>query len=326
MKTFYGYKDLKDKLKDPVAAIGIFDGIHIGHRRVISKVLNFPEAGRDKVIITFDPHPRAVLRPDKKPCRIMSLDHRLYIFEKMGIDAVIVIRFSDFIAMMPPDEFVKRIILGAGARKIFVGENFHFGRGKTGSVEDLKNIGARYGVDVTAVRPVRKNRKIVSSSWLRELIKRGDLERSAKILRRPVSVLGTVIRGDNRGAKLGTPTANIDPHHEVIPPPGVYAVKAVIQGQSELYDGVLNVGFKPTFYGRSLAKRKEPHIEAHILGCSRDFYGDVMEIFFIRKLRKEKKFSNEEKLKNQIKKDIIHAEKFLKCKMIVRKIRKYKYL
>ncbi|MFC1549206.1 bifunctional riboflavin kinase/FMN adenylyltransferase [Candidatus Omnitrophota bacterium] len=263
MKVLYGYRDLDKKLKDPIIAIGIFDGIHIGHKRVIKKVLSSREPGRDKVIVTFDPHPQTVLRPDKVPPRIMSLGHRLFIFEKMGLDAVIVIRFTDFIAMMPPEEFIKRVIRGIGCRKVYVGENFHFGRGKSGNIGDLREIGKRYGIDVRTVPPVKLGRKAASSTWLRKLIRSGNIERAEKILRRPVSVLGTVVKGDARGKTMGRPTANIDPHQEVIPPPGVYAVKADISGK--LYDGVLNIGFKPTFYGGRLKKRKEPHIEAHII-------------------------------------------------------------
>jgi riboflavin kinase/FMN adenylyltransferase len=322
MKILYGYRN-RTELKDPIAAIGIFDGVHIGHKRLIKRFLNSPGRGRDRAIVTFDPHPQAVLNPRKTPPRIMSLEHRLSIFEKMGLNAAIVINFSDFIASMTPEEFIQKVIInGIGARTVYVGGNFHFGKGRTGNIESFREVGKRYGLEVHTVQPVRKNGKIVSSTWLRRLITKGNLEKAEKLLRRPVSVLGTVIKGDARGKILGVPTANIDPHQEVIPPPGVYAVK--VDSDGKLHDGILNIGFRPTFYGRRPFRRKEPHMEVHIFDLDRDLYGSSMEIFFIKKLRNEKKFKNVEKLIKQIKKDAESAEKILGSRRILYKIRKYK--
>ena len=324
MKILYGYRDLKEKLKDPIVAIGIFDGIHIGHKRVIRRVLNLRDKKRDRVIMTFDPHPQTILTPGKKLPRIMSLEHRLFIFEKMGIGATVIIRFTDFISGMTPEEFVRRVLHGIGTREVYVGSNFHFGRGKSGDVESLKRIGKTCGIDVKIVQPVKKGNRIVSSTWLRKLISRGDIGKAEKLLRRPVSVLGTVVSGERRGSSFGVPTANIDPHQEVIPPPGVYGVKVDID--SKLYDGVLNIGFKPTFYGRRLKKRKEPHIEVHIVGFEGDLYNRAMEIFFLKRLRREKKFKNEKGLKRQIAKDIKKAKKVLESKKVLWKIKRYKYI
>ncbi|MGB2600879.1 MAG: bifunctional riboflavin kinase/FAD synthetase [Candidatus Omnitrophota bacterium] len=324
MQILYGYRNLEKKLKDPIIAIGIFDGIHLGHKRVIKKLLSFREPAREKVVVTFDPHPQTILRPGKRPPRIMSLDHRLFILEKMGLDAVIVIRFTDSVAMMSPEEFVKKVIKSIGARKVYVGNNFHFGKGKSGNVEKFKEIGRECGIDVQIVQPVKKGGKVVSSTWLRKLIKEGKIARAEQLLRRPVSVLGTVVKGDELGKTLGNPTANIDPHQEVIPPSGVYAVKVDISGK--LYDGVLNRGFKPTFYGTKLKKRKEPRIEVHVIGYEGDLYGQNIEIFFIKRLRKEKHFKTREALIRQIKRDILKAKDVLSSKKILWKIKRYKYL
>lgn len=309
MKILYGYKNAAEKIKDPVAAIGIFDGVHLGHKRIISKVLGLRNAPGDRIVITFDPHPQTVLRPDKTPPRIMSLEHRLSLLGKMGLDAAVVIKFSDFIAMMSPEEFVRSVLGAIGARKIFVGSNFHFGRGRSGNVENLREIAAKYGMDVRVVRPVRSGRRVVSSTWLRELIRSGKLSRAELLLRRPVSVYGTVVKGDARGKVLGVPTANIDPHQEVIPPPGVYVVKVDVDGV--LYDGVLNVGYRPTFYGRSPHKREEPRIEVHIIGFEGDLYGKNVEIFFIKRLRGERRFGRPGDLVRRIGKDIELAKKIL---------------
>jgi len=324
MKILYGYRDLKKKVKNPVVAIGIFDGVHLGHKRVLKKVLNTRQTKSDKVIVTFDPHPLNVLKVGKTPPRIMSLEHRLFIFEKMGLDAVVVIKFTDFFAKMSPEEFIQRVLFrGMGARKVYVGSNFHFGKGKTGNIRLFTAIGKNYGIDVVTVPPVKMNRKVVSSTWLRKLISTGKIEKAEKLLRRPVSVLGTVISGDKRGKVLGVPTANIDPHHEVTPPPGVYAVKVDVNKQ--IYDGVLNIGFNPTFYGGKLKKRKEPHIEVHIVGFDGDLYGKHLEIFFLKRLRRERRFKTEERLKAQIRSDIERAKKILSGKRIIWKIEKYKY-
>lgn len=323
MKVLYGYRNLTENLKDPVVAIGIFDGIHIGHKRVIKKLLSLKGAGSDKVVVTFDPHPRTFLNPRERSFRLMSLEHRLSIFKKMGVDAAVVIRFTDFIATMTPEDFIKRVLIkGIGARKVFVGANFHFGRGKTGDVETFKRIGSSFGIDVRIVQPVKRRGRVVSSTWLRHLILKGKLEEAEKLLRRPASVLGTVVGGDRVGTILGIPTANIDPHHEVVPPPGVYAVK--VDACGNLFDGVLNMGFKPTFYGSKLKKRREPKIEVHIIDFKGDLYGRNLEIFFIKRLRREKKFKTEEALKTQIRKDARKAKVFLSHKDIPRKILKYK--
>ncbi|MGB2630667.1 MAG: bifunctional riboflavin kinase/FAD synthetase, partial [Candidatus Omnitrophota bacterium] len=317
-----GYKN-ESPLNDPVVAIGIFDGIHIGHKRLIKRLMNYPGRGRDKVVVTFDPHPETILRPKKTPPRIMSLDHRLSIFGKMGLDAAVIIHFSHFIASMTPEEFIQKVIIqGLGARTIYVGGNFHFGHGGSGNIEMFRMIGKEYGLEVHTVPPVKKSGKIVSSTWLRKLITRGDLKKAETLLRRPVSVLGTVVKGDERGRAIGIPTANIDPHQEVIPPPGVYAVKADIEGK--MYDGLMNIGFRPTFYGRKPLKRKEPHIEVHVFDLNRDLYGSPMEIFFIKKLRKERKFRKAEDLVRQINKDAELARKFLSCNKVLHRIRKYK--
>lgn len=323
MRILHGYR-VKDELRDAVSAIGIFDGIHLGHKKVIKKVINHKGKNFDKVIITFDPHPRSVLDKRTAPPRIMSIEHRLRIFDKMGIDAVIVINFSDNIANMDPEEFVRRVILGIGVKTVYVGADFRFGHGQSGDVDILKSIGRKYGIDVRKVDNVRKGGKIVSSTWVRKLVAAGKLKEAEKLLRRPVSILGTVVYGDERGRKLGIPTANIDPHQEVIPPPGVYAVMIDIEGK--IYKGILNIGFNPTFYGTKLKRRKEPHIEAHILEFSGDLYAKHVEIFFIERLRHEKKFKNAQDLIDEIRKDKLKAEKLLVDPDIIRKIRKYKYL
>lgn len=323
MKILFGYKNAADKVSSPVAAIGIFDGVHLGHRRIINKLRSYRGAPGDRMVITFDPHPQTVLRPDKTPPRIMSLGHRLSVLEKMGMDAALVIKFTEHIAMMSPEDFVRSVLVPVGIRRVYVGSNFHFGRARSGNTGTLREIGARYGIDVRVVAPVKHGRDVISSTWLRKLIRSGELAKAAKLLRRPVSLLGTVVKGARRGRDLGSPTANIDPHQEVIPPPGVYAVK-VDTGEG-LYDGVINIGYRPTFYGRPPNRREEPSIEVHIIDFEADLYGRDVEVFFIERLRKEKRFDRPEALVLQIAKDISRARTVLNAsKKEALRIQKYK--
>ncbi len=323
MKILYGYRNIKDDLKNPVVAIGMFDGIHLGHRKIIKRVLFAKNRGQETAVITFDPHPQTVLRPHDPRPRIMSLEHRLRILGGMGIDAVVVISFTDYISMMSPEDFIKKVLVkGIGAKKVYVGSNFHFGRGKSGNVTSLKKIGHDNGVDIRIVEPVKQGSRIISSTWVRALIRAGNIYKAAKLLRRPVSVLGTVVKGEQRGRELGVSTANIDPHHEAIPKPGVYAVKVELQGK--LYNGVLNIGYKPTFYGTKLKCRREPIIEVHLVGFNGYLYGSDLEIFFVGKLRREKKFKDQEALKRQIFKDMAKAESLFSCTRTVAMIKRYK--
>jgi len=305
MKVLYGYKNAGDCLKDAVIAIGMFDGVHVGHKRVIKRVLNAAVSGGRRAVMTFDPHPQNVLCPEKPQARIMSLEHRLSIFRKMGLDAAVVIRFTDHIAAMGPEDFIRKVLHRTGVKRVYVGGNFHFGRGKSGNVETFRCKGKAYGIDIRTVQPVKLRGRTVSSTWLRALISAGKLEQAARLLRRPVSVYGTVVAGDRRGRLLGVPTANIDPHHEVIPPSGTYAVRADVDGT--VFRGVLNIGFNPTFYGRGARRRIEPRIETHLMGFEGDLYGHSLEISFIKKLRREKRFRDAETLRRQIISDIERA-------------------
>lgn len=324
MKVFYGYRGLNNRLRDPVLAIGIFDGIHIGHRRVLARVLNLRGARRDRAVLTFDPHPAAVLRPDRSPPRIMSLEHRIRILESVGLDAVIVVRFTAHIASMSPEDFIQKVIVPMKARDIFVGENFCFGKSKSGNTDEFKRLGRSYGINVGVVRPVKNGSRIVSSTRVRKLITSGRLKEAEKLLKRPVSVLGTVVGGDKRGKSLGVPTANIDPHHEVVPPGGVYAVK-VDDGRS-LRDGVLNIGYRPTFYDKKVRTVREPLIEVHIMDFDRELYGRSLEIFFIKKLRSEKRFRTQKNLVRAIGSDMRKARDVLEKGKVLERICRYKSL
>jgi len=284
-------------MKKTVAAIGIFDGVHLGHRRIISAAVRAAkESGGRSIVITFDPHPLKVLRPHKPIPSIMSTVHRVRLIRELGADSCSVIRFTKKFSNLKPREFVKKMLVDKfRVSDLFVGSNFVFGKGNAGDTALLKNLGCEYGFKVTVVPMVKVGGKIVSSTTIRNLIIRGNLSEASHMLGRPVTVFGTVVSGAGRGKLLGYPTANINPHHEAIPPSGVYAVRVRLGNKK--FGGALFIGHRPTFGER------EPVIEAHIFDFRSVIYGEDIEVAFIKRLRGVRKFNSHEKLVEQIKKD-----------------------
>jgi riboflavin kinase/FMN adenylyltransferase len=247
------------------------------------------------MVLTFWPHPQ-------KQESLYSLQHRLKIMEGLGIEVCVVIRFDRHFSRMPQEEFIKNVLADKiRARYICVGNNFRFGRGAGGSVEDLKKAAGFYGFRVRAFKPIRTDNRVVSSTNIRRMISVGRLKTAERLLLRPVSVLGRVIRGTRLATKMGWPTANINPHHEVVPPAGVYSVRVVYEGKA--LRGICYIGRKPTFV-RKDGKKKYKNIEVHIFNFHKNIYKKDLEIQFIRKVRGEKKFSGIPELAQQIKKDI----------------------
>ena len=287
-----------------VVTIGVFDGVHLGHCKVIKDLARRGrEADLKSVVVTFSPHPIKILRPGYKIPSLISLDHRTRLIKALGVDAVIVLNFTKAVSDLAPEDFVKNILIDRlGASEVFVGENFYFGKGARADAGALKSIAEGLGLKVRVIRPVMVNGQTVSSSRIRRLILKGDLGSASRLLGRPVSVLGTVVAGSKLAKALGYPTANINPHHEVIPPFGVYAVRVSFGGR--LYKGVLNIGTRPTFYS---PRDKEPSIEVHIFGFNKRIYGKDLEVLFVKKLRDEKKFASHAGLIRQIEKDALAA-------------------
>lgn len=284
-----------------VVTIGVFDGVHIGHKAIIKKVaMRAKMIGLKSVVVTFDPHPLKVLRPRHFVPSLISLKHRVKLIKDIGIDNVLVMKFSKKIASMPPEKFVNDIIIRRlNAKEIFVGEDFCFGKGAKGHVDILKAIGRMKGLKVNVIQHVKKERVIVSSSLIRRLVVNGQIDKVSRLLGRQYSILGTVVGGSKLARLLGYPTANINPHHEAIPPGGVYAVK--VRFKKKLFKGIVNIGVRPTFYDHG--RDEEPSIEAHIFDFGYRIYGLDLEILFVKKLRNEKKFKTIDSLVEQIKKD-----------------------
>lgn len=295
------------KATDVIASIGVFDGVHLGHQKILNKLTSLAKKHCLKsMVITFHPHPQKVLNPHKGTPLLMSLQHRMKIIKEMGVDFCFVVKFTKKFAGLEAEEFVKKLRFYSRhsfkLRGIVIGENFLFGRNSKGDKRILKNLGREYGFSLNVVQPLKIKNKIISSTRIRRLIEKGELSESRKLLGRPVTVLGTVVKGRRIGRELGFPTANINPHHESIPPSGVY--KVAVKVNNNMHKGILNIGTRPTF-----TKDKEPTIELHIFDFKKDIYGKDVEIIFKRKIREEKKFSSIEEFKKQIASDITLAKK-----------------
>jgi riboflavin kinase/FMN adenylyltransferase len=283
------------KISYPSAVtIGIFDGVHKGHQAILKKaVKEARRCGLKSVVITFDPHPVKVLHPAVGIPLLMSLKHRVRLIKKMGVDKCLVVKFTKEFSRLGPEDFIKRILIDKINLKVLVtGGNFLFGFREKGCVKLLKKLSGKYHFKFYSVPPLKINKNFISSTRIRKAIDGGDLSLAEKLLGRPVTILGTVVKGKRLGRELGFPTANIDPHHESIPPAGVYSVDAVL-GEKK-YRGILNIS------GHKI-------IEVHIFKFNRDIYGRDIEVIFKRKIRSEKRFKSPEALKKQIQIDIINS-------------------
>ena len=279
--------------------MGVFDGVHRAHQRILKSAVS--QAKRIKgrsLLVTFWPHPQQEIN-------IYSLKHRLRLIEETGIDTCVVVRFTPGFSRMAPEEFVRKVLVKKiGLVYLFVGKSFTFGRNAAGDYRTLRRTAGIYGFAVKVFQTIKIDGRTVSSTHIRRLILGAKLEQAAKLLGRPVSILGTVIKGASLAKKLGYPTANIDPHHDVTPPSGVYAVKIVIK--SKLFFGVCSIGTKPTF-----GAHRFRHIEVYIFNFNKNIYSKTLEIYFTKKIREQRKYNSAEVLSKQIKKDISKARALL---------------
>jgi len=304
MRVVYGLGNIRFN-KPSCVTIGVFDGVHRGHQAILKKVVSF--ARRNKIlsiVLTFHPHPDSVVKRKKKSVSLISLKHRLYLISKLGIDACVVIRFNKRFKNIKPREFVEKILVKRCRMKhIFLGSNFLFGFNRKGTIGLLKDLSKEFGFRLH-IQTLQINKQIpISSTLLRSLIQKGDLKKAEHLLGRNVELIGTVIGGNRLGRHLGFPTANIDPHHEVIPPRGVYLIEAWL-GKRNI-PGLANIGFRPT-----VKNTKEELIEVHLLNFKESIYGKDLRIVFLNKLRNEKKFASRALLMDRVQSDIRKARRF----------------
>ncbi|MFH1868513.1 MAG: bifunctional riboflavin kinase/FAD synthetase [Candidatus Omnitrophota bacterium] len=304
MKTIYGINNFK-KQQPTVVSVGIFDSVHVGHQKIIKDLIKQASNLRAKpAIVTFNPHPGNVLKGADTVAMLTSLKHRLSLLEALGVEITLVVDFTRSVARLKAEEFIRRFLLNKLSMKmLIIGESFSFGKDMVHTEAALNRIAEKLGFKTRLIKSAKHNSRSISSSLIRHLIERGRLKTASKLLGRPVSILGTVVRGRQRGRVIGFKTANIDPHHETIPPSGVYAVYSKLG--NKIYKSVLNIGTRPTF------NEKEPTIEAHIFGINRSLYGKDIEICFKKRLRSERRFKDQAHLSRQILKDACLAKKIL---------------
>lgn len=290
--------ELKNKYPATVIALGTFDGLHLGHTDVINTARDYAErSGLKLAVFTFSNHPLALIRPDLVPVRIISAEEKIKLLESFGVDYLINIPFTEDFAALSPDEFLDRLAC-FNYRCLVVGENFTYGFLGSGKTETLERSGRKNGFDVI-VRPLVKiNGNVVSSTGIRNLIQAGHIEYANRMLGRAYAITGKIVHGEQRGRRLGFPTANIELLHGemAVPAPGVYAVTVSIEGS--IYEGMGNIGNNPTFNDVEHAR-----LEVNLFNCSGDLYGKTMSVQFHKYIRAEKKFSGVEELCRQIEED-----------------------
>ncbi|MEE9200856.1 MAG: riboflavin biosynthesis protein RibF [Candidatus Brocadiales bacterium] len=297
METLYGIKKLPGELIWPVVTIGGFDGVHRGHQAVIRETVNWArDTQGESVILTFTTHPRNVLS-GRRPSFITSLRHRLFLFERMGVDLTIVLEFDE-VSEMSAKYFTERIISRyLGAKGWVMSLNFAFGKDRKGDYTLVSELSKKYGFETRVCPAVEYDDERISSTRIREAILRGDLERAKKMLGRPVTLMGTVVEGSGRGKELGFPTANLDIDNEIKPPSGVYASVVNLDGRDFL--SLTSVGTRPTFEEQ---EAKEV-VEVYIVDFDQTLYGKDLEVGFLFKLRDETKFDSADALRSQMNED-----------------------
>ena len=289
----------------PVAvAMGMFDGVHLGHQHVIrSALLNARRLGGISVVISFHPHPLSVVQPDRAPEFLQSVQQRVRAIGLLGVDVVLLIRFDDAFSQLSGEVFIRGLARDFGALRSFtVGQGFHFGHRRSGNVPLLRELGSELSFETHAMAPLSIGEEPVSSTRIRKALAAGRLDEVSELLGRTYALSGQVIQGDQVGRTLGFPTANLDVRGLLLPPPGVYAARA-LRPSGQAHPCVLNIGHRPTL--RSASPKLT--FEVHLLDFNANLYGEELEIEFVERLREERKFPSVDALKIQIAEDIAAA-------------------
>jgi riboflavin kinase/FMN adenylyltransferase len=306
MDVFAGHRRVDRALRRPALALGNFDGVHLGHQRLIARArAAAARLGGEAMVMTFDPHPSRVLAPSRPMRLLCTTARKLELFASAGADACVVEPFDHALAAMTPEAFVGDILVGAlGARHVVVGYNFAFGKNRAGTADTLRAIGAERGFAVEVVDPVSVGEVVVSSSRVRELIEAGEVAGARALLGRDFDVDGVVVRGAGRGRGIGVPTANLDLETETVPALGIYAGR--VEVGDERHAAAVSVGTNPTFESSGRLS-----LEAHLLDFDRDIYGHRLRVAFVERLRGEVRFAGAEDLVEQIRRDIADTRRVL---------------
>ena len=304
-----------DNLPEPpcrtVLTIGNFDGVHLGHREIFRRVVDKARALQGTaVVMTFEPHPLRLLAPDKAPLRLNTPEEKVRLLAASCIDLLVVLNFTRELAEMPAEDFVREILVRKlGVRHLIVGYDYAFGRDRQGDTEFLAGQARLHDFTLEVLKPIMAEQQAYSSTAIRRILREGRVADAIKVLGRNFTLDGEVVHGDGRGRKLGFPTANLVTQKEILPRDGVYAVK--VKWREENYDGVINIGCRPTFAPSA------PTLEIHLLDFQADLYGERLRIYFVDRLRDEERFPSVEALQEAVLDDILRARQVLADAQVV---------
>ncbi len=302
MEVIQGLERFRKDSRDPVLALGSFDGMHLGHQKVIERaVYRAREIKGKSLVVTFHPHPRRTVNPGNHLSLLTTAEHKLKLIGRLGVDVCLIINFDKNFSQMSPREFVVKVLYQhLQVKEIFVGSDYLFGRGKVGDLDFLIRMGREYGFQVNKVKALQRKGEAISSTRIRQLIQGGELSQAREFLGRPYSISGKVKRGDKKAHLTGYPTANLSPGEEILLPEGAYA--AWIRLDKEVYAGVVGI----------VERDKKKIVEAHLFNFTGDLYGVKAEVVFWKKIRGKRHFSHREEAQRQIAKDKETAQKALK--------------
>jgi riboflavin kinase/FMN adenylyltransferase len=304
-KGFSGYS----VVKKAVVTIGAFDGVHIGHQTIINRTVRIAKKLKgETVLVTFDPHPRLVLQKDVKVKLLTSINERINLLKKAGVEHLIIIPFDKSFSKLTSLDFVRDILVKKiGTKKLVIGYDHHFGNNREGSFDHLIKYGTLYGFDVEEIPPQEINDINISSTKIRDAVQEGDIEKASEYMGHPYSIAGVVVKGQQIGRRIGFPTANIkvEEVNKLIPKEGVYAVN--VNFENKKFSGMLNIGYRPT-----VGKDNELSIEVHIFDFQKTIYGKQLTIELIKHVRNEIQFTNVNDLKKQLEQDLTESKIILK--------------
>jgi riboflavin kinase/FMN adenylyltransferase len=286
--------------------IGNFDGVHVGHRQILGRVVAWArEEGWKSAVLTFDPHPAKLVAPARAPRLLTTMEERTRIIAEAGIDEILILPFTQEIAALGPEDFAREVLVDKlKARAVLVGANFHFGQRAAGDAAMLEELGDRYSFETEIIPPVVWRKRVISSSEIRRAIEAGDVSMACRMLGRPYALGGAVVPGEGRGSKQTVPTLNLDTRAEVMPGNGVYVTRT--HGNGREWPSITNIGFRPTFDGHSRT------IETYLLASLDGAAPDWISVEFLRRVRDERKFENAEALKAQILRDVNRAQAYFR--------------
>lgn len=316
MEVIENLEVLSGTWKNPIVAIGVFDGMHLGHQAILKKV-----AGRAReldgtaILLSFHPHPQKIISPGDAPLLLQTTTQRVELLQKLGIDVFIRLPFDRKLSLLTPDQFGEQVLKALGTREIHVGDNFKFGQGRLGTSSSLEEMGEKFGFRLFRTENLIFRGSRISSTRVRKAISSGQIELAGRLLGRPYEIEGTVVRGAGKGSTIGFPTANLNPDNELVPPSGVYITR--VAAESGRYQGATNIGYRPTIQNDP---DRGASIETHLIGFEDNLYGQKIKISFCMRLRDEKHFESIRVLTEQIRHDLTRTRAYaVKTKFIKRK-------